>query len=160
VIPTYDPSLVTPSTRNGDGLPLNTRGNGAGACNYCHDQDSVPPADPVFIFENVDTHHNAGVHKDETGFTDQIKCLWCHGSLPDVLDIRICENCHGYESLHNIAVDSATGCLFGDPGCEVVIGGETAGYSHVGNNDDCWGCHGFLQASATGAGPVTPYISR
>jgi hypothetical protein len=157
-IPTYDPSLVTPSTRNGDGLPLNDRGNGAGACNYCHDQDTIPPADPVFIFENEDTHHNAGVHKDETGFSDQLKCSWCHGDVPLVLDIRTCENCHGFESLHNIAIDSDTGCLFGDPGCEVLIGGETAGYSHVGNDDDCWGCHGFLQASAPGSGPITPYI--
>ena len=158
VIPVYEPSVVTPSTRGGEGAPDNSYGNGAGACNYCHDQDTLPPADPIEIYANSDTHHNAGVHKDETGFTDQLKCSWCHGILPDVLDIRICENCHGYESLHNIAIDSDMGCLFGDPSCEVLIGGEAAGFSHVGNDSDCWGCHGFLQASASGAGPATPFI--
>lgn len=79
-----------------------------------------------------------------------------YGEVPE--HIRWCENCHGYESLHNIAIDSDTGCLFGDPGCEVIIGGEMAGYSHVGNNDDCWGCHGFETAAAPGSGPATPYL--
>jgi hypothetical protein len=37
IVPTYQPSLVTPTRSQGDGLPLNSRGNGAGACNYCHD---------------------------------------------------------------------------------------------------------------------------
>jgi hypothetical protein len=162
VIPVYDPSLVTPTPSDGDGLPLNSRGNGAGACDYCHDQDTVPPLDPVSIYANDNTHHNTGLFMNEVGVVNNSACLWCHQVMPpqdDALDIRRCEGCHGYESLHNIAVDSDTGCLFGDPGCEVVIGGETAGFSHVGNDSDCWGCHGFLQASAPGAGPVTPYIS-
>ena len=162
VIPVYAPSLVTPTPSDSDGLPLNSRGNGAGACNYCHDQDTVPPLSPISIFANDDTHHNTGIFMNEVGVVNNSACLWCHQVIPpqdDALDIRRCEGCHGYESLHNIAVDSDTGCLFGDPGCEVVIGGETAGFSHVGNDSDCWGCHGFLQASAPGAGPVTPYIS-
>ena len=160
-IPLYEPSLVTPAPSEGDGLPLNARGNGAGACDYCHDQDTMPPATPLEIYPNSDTHHNTGVFKNEVGEVNSNTCFWCHQVIPPTnaaLAIRVCEGCHGYESLHNIAIDSDTGCLFGDPGCEVVIGGETAGYSHVGNDSDCWGCHGFLQTSAPGAGPATPYI--
>jgi hypothetical protein len=159
MIPVYAPSLVTPSPSGGDGLPLNSRNNGAGACDYCHDEDVAGA--PVDIYQNSDTHHNTGVFKNEVGVVNGNTCFWCHNVLPptnDAVDIRVCEGCHGYESLHNIAIDSDTGCLFGDPGCEVVIGGETAGYSHVGNDSDCWGCHGFLQASAPGAGPATPFI--
>ena len=161
-IPTYAPSLVTPSPSGGDGEPLNAYGNGAGACDYCHDQDSAPPLDPISIYQNDDTHHNTGVFMNDVGYVRSSTCLWCHLVIPpqsDTLNIRRCEGCHGYESLHNIAIDSDTGCLLGDPGCEVVIGGEAAGYSHVGNDSDCWGCHGFAQASAPGAGPITPYIS-
>ena len=40
-IPTYPISPDTPSSSDGDGLPLNSRGNGAGACNYCHDDDGL-----------------------------------------------------------------------------------------------------------------------
>ena len=36
-IPTYEPSLVTPATSGGEGAPDNIYGNGAGACDYCHD---------------------------------------------------------------------------------------------------------------------------
>lgn len=159
IIPAYEPSLVTPVPSGGDGLPLNSRGNGAGACDYCHD-DGTDTASGVVVFANKDTHHNTGVFMNEHGVVNNGKCLWCHGVIPPVISqgIRYCEKCHGYESLHNIAIDSNTGCLFGDPGCEVIIGGETAGYSHVGNNNDCWGCHGFAQAAAPGAGPATPYL--
>jgi len=135
-----------------------------GGCTYCHTADpnlgTVDPASGVLVRDNHDTHHGAGVH---SGHSE--RCAWCHmagyphsvyGELPE--HIRWCENCHGYESLHNIAIDSDTGCLFGDPGCTVVIGGELPGYSHVGNNDDCWGCHGFETAAAPGSGPATPYL--
>ncbi|MCJ7819641.1 MAG: hypothetical protein MUP53_00435 [Bacteroidales bacterium] len=160
-IPLYAPSLITPAPSDGSGLPLNAYGNGAGACDYCHDQDTTPPAAPVEIYSNSATHHNTGVYINEVGVRNGDACFWCHDVIPPAdpgSAIRTCEGCHGYESLHNIAIDSDTGCLFGDPGCEVVIGGETAGYSHVGNNDDCWGCHGFAQAAATGSGPATPFI--
>jgi hypothetical protein len=162
IIPLYAPSLVTPDPSGGDGLPLNSYGKGAGACDYCHDQDTMPPAAPVEIYRNQDTHHNTGVYINEVGESNNNACYWCHlVTIPPpnpAFRIRVCEGCHGYESLHNIAVDSDAGCLLGDPGCEVVIGGEAAGYSHVGNDDDCWGCHGFAQAGAPGAGPVTPFI--
>ena len=43
------------------------------------------------------------------------------------------------------------------------MGGEDAGYGHVGEDtpgvaSDCWGCHGFSVASAPGTGPVVPTI--
>ena len=34
-------------------------------------------------------------------------------------------------------------------------------YGHIGNPDDCWGCHGFDQvtaSSAPGTGSIVPYI--
>jgi hypothetical protein len=159
VIPAYAPSLVTPNTSGGEGLPLNSRSNGAGACDYCHDQDTVPPAAPTSIYANDDTHHNTGVFLNEVGVYDLDKCLWCHRTMfpgpGDPLGIRTCEGCHGYESLHNIQVDSPAPGHIGT----IDIGGEDAGYGHIGNNDDCWGCHGFLQADAgPGTGPITPFI--
>ena len=162
-IPFYAPSLVTPAPSDGDGLPLNAYGNGAGACDYCHDQDTMPPAAPVEIYRNADTHHNTGVYINEVAEANNNACVWCHlVTIPPqnpALAIRVCEGCHGYESLHNIAIDSDTGCLDA-PGCEVIIGGELPGYSHVGNDSDCWGCHGYyIPASAPGSGPATPYIS-
>jgi hypothetical protein len=72
-------------------------------------------------------------------------------SLPDEYAIRTCEGCHGFESLHNIQVDSDSDTI-------INVGSELIGYGHIGNNDDCWGCHGFLQANAPGTGPVTPFI--
>jgi hypothetical protein len=146
-IPTYAPSLVTPKRSGGTGEPLNSRNNGAGACNYCHDDDGQTT--PVILI-NEDLHH-------DTGFYGQGKCDWCHDfGLPFAEQIRVCEGCHGPESLHNIQADS------GSDG--VVIGGEDAGYGHVGRDagagdSDCWGCHGFGVASAAPySGPITPTI--
>ena len=86
-------------------------------------------------------------------------------TVPEEYAIRVCEGCHGYESLHNIAADtdSVPPCFY-DPAnpteCEVVVGAEDPGYSHVGNDDDCWGCHGnYIPTAASGSGPVTPFIS-
>jgi hypothetical protein len=165
VIPTYDPSLVTPRPSNGFG-PDNSYGNGRGACDFCHDQDTLPPAAPILIFSNSDTHHNTGLGVD----TD--RCLWCHpGGIPSSEGdaIRTCENCHGFSSLHNITVDSdaggqvdtdGDGILDTDNLGIVVVGAENPYWSHVGNNDDCLGCHGgYIPASAPGTGPAVPYIS-
>jgi hypothetical protein len=67
--------------------------------------------------------------------------------------IRVCEGCHGFESLHNIQKDSDGNDVI-DPGSELPY------FGHIGHNDDCWGCHGFASASAApGSGPVVPYIS-
>jgi hypothetical protein len=150
-IPTYAPSLVTPTRSMGDGLPLNSRGNGAGACNYCHDDDGLTP--PV-ILDNQSLHHGTNL----VDFGN--RCNWCHDfGLPFDEQIRVCEGCHGPDSLHNIQADSPKA-----PTGTIVIGGEDAGYGHVGrdagpNDSDCWGCHGFSTSSAYGAGPGVPSIS-
>jgi hypothetical protein len=150
-IPTYQPSLVTPSPSGGDGEPLNSRSNGAGACNYCHDS-GTDTITGIEVFTNAETHHNTGVFQSETGVIDDTVCQWCHNmSLPEEYVIRPCEGCHGFEALHNIQLDSNSDDVI-DPGSEMV------GYGHIGNNDDCWGCHGFLQAIAPGTGPVVPFI--
>ncbi|MFV1967306.1 MAG: hypothetical protein ACC628_17900, partial [Pirellulaceae bacterium] len=145
-IPTYEPSLVTPSHNGGDGLPLNSRGNGAGACNYCHDDDGLPT--PV-ILTTSQLHHGKGL--------DCTLCHSVHGPIP----IRTCERCHGPDSLHNIQADSSNPNNTGT----IVVGGEDAGYGHVGRDagpgdSDCWGCHGFAIASAPGSGPIIPTIYR
>lgn len=152
-IPAYSPSLVTPTPRAGDGNPANSRGAKAGACNYCHDKDAL--ATPV-ILTTKDLHHGKG-------FT---KCEWCHTSATDTdtstaTAMRSCEKCHGPVSLHNIQADSLAGGNVGT----IVVGGEDAGYGHVGKdagpgNSDCWGCHGFAMASAPGTGPIVPTVFR
>jgi hypothetical protein len=160
-IPTYDPSLVTPDVNSGTGAPLNSNGDGAGACNYCHDS-GTDTATEVAVFNNYDTHHEAGVDKFRNGDYNTFNtCQLCHGNdTPEVpwLSIRECEQCHGMESLHNIQADSNGG--------GIEVGGELAGYGHVGRDagpgdSDCWGCHGFgfASAAAPGSGPITPHIS-
>lgn len=145
-IPTYAPSRTTPSPSDGDGLPLNRYGNGAGACNYCHDVD-----DPVapFIQNNADLHHDASMN-----------CLWCHSAHgPTTAAIRVCQNCHGPDSLHSIQADSPAPGNIGT----IVVGGEYAGYGHVGRDvgpgdSDCWGCHGFAQKAAPRSASAVPAI--
>ena len=62
------------------------------------------------------------------------------------------------ESLHSIQADSNGG--------GIVVGGELAGYGHVGEDtpgadSDCWGCHGFSMAgaSAPGSEVIVPTIN-
>ncbi len=170
-IPTYDPSLVTPAPSEGAGDPLNAEGNGAGACNYCHstgtgelgsvepgivDQDPfIGPFGPVEVYTNAETHHSTGF-----GIYDNDKCLWCHNiDNPSEAPIRRCEGCHGLESLHNIAMDSDDADMEFNPAG--TPNEENPGWSHIGNNDDCWGCHGFAQAASGPApysGPTVPSI--
>lgn len=134
-IPSYGPTLVTPSPSGGDGLPANSRGTLAGSCKYCHDDDGLTP--PV-ISTNVDLHHRTGL-----GSSDGTQCMWCHDlSLPAEEKIRPCEGCHGFEALHNIQADSPA-----TPGI-LVIGGEDPGYGHIGSEYDCWGCHGFAKVAS------------
>jgi hypothetical protein len=134
-IPSYAPGLTTPAPSDGTGLPLNRYGNGAGACNYCHDEDD--PVSP-FIRNNADLHHDASMN-----------CLWCHSAHgPQLVSIRVCENCHGPDSLHGIQADSPAPGNIGT----IVIGGEYAGYGHVGRDampgdSDCWGCHGYSETA-------------
>jgi hypothetical protein len=157
------------------GDPANSRGYGAGSCSYCHDDDGLLDANgdpaPALILNNHDNHHGIGLPyfvSDGSGGT-WTKCNLCHdysgrgGSYHDQsgpafdLSIRICEECHGPDSLHNIQADS--------DGNGIVVGGELAGYGHVGRDagagdSDCWGCHGFATAAslAPGSGPVIPTV--
>jgi hypothetical protein len=88
IIPVYEPSLVTPSPSGGDGQPLNSRGNGAGACDYCHDYGTSDEG--VLVETNVNTHHG-------TGFFAQGNCNWCHGPGHGSGSTN-CVECHGHDS--------------------------------------------------------------
>jgi hypothetical protein len=134
----------------------------AGGCAYCHNE-GLDVASGVLAVDNHDTHHGSGIYKNELGGTQApAVCVWCHKAgnphSPgghDADRVRWCENCHGLESLHNIQMDSD------DVGTTIDVGAENAGYGHIGNNDDCWGCHGFLQADAApGTGELVPTISN
>jgi hypothetical protein len=155
IISTYAPSSVTPSPSGGDGLPLNSEGKGAGACDYCHSTTTGDPVLPdidtatgILVHLTSRTHHFTGLGNDV------VKCEWCHNMAdPEEYRIRTCEGCHGYESLHNIQVDS-------DGDGVITPGVEMPFYGHIGDPDDCWGCHGFGPASAPGTGPITPNIKN
>jgi hypothetical protein len=159
------------------GEPRNNRGFGAGSCSYCHDDDGQLDVngdpDPELIINNHDTHHGInlpGLMNNGLGGTWS-RCNVCHeyttsprnGSYHDVggadfeLHIRVCQECHSVASLHNIQGDSNGG--------GVVVGGELAGFGHVGadngpGDSDCWGCHGFdfNAASAPFTGPLVPTL--
>ncbi len=153
-IPTYSPSLVTPYRSGGTAYEQNANGVAAGACNYCHGADggASPP-----ILSNMGNHHG-------TGLNVLGQCFWCHDDLiPDTgpsgpddgLQMRVCEECHGPGSLHNIQSDSNGG--------GVVVGQELLGYGHVGRDQgptdsDCWGCHGFGGAAAPDTGAIIPTV--
>ena len=157
-IPTYNPSLVTPWP---SGKP-NSGPDGEGNCTFCHNTvtgSADPVLDPdsgVLVYRNAETHHS-------TGFAlDTLKCAWCHNvnPPPNGRSIRRCERCHGLGTLHNIQFDNAGDGI--DPGNEMPY------YGHIGNDDDCWGCHGFssglmaaaaLTGGAPESGPVIPSVS-
>lgn len=148
LIPSYDPTQQTPKRSGGTGLPLNSRGAGAGACDYCHNDGSC--VDTMFIETSTTTHHNTGLG------TDSAKCSWCHDfNQPFESQIRICENCHGQDSLHNIQTDS-------DGDNVIQPGIEQPFYGHIGNPDDCWGCHGYAASALTApeSGTVVPIIGN
>jgi hypothetical protein len=157
VIPTYTPSLVTPA-------PVTD--NEAGGCNFCHDA-GLDTEFGVEVLDNHDTHHDTGVYRTRFGDSQRDKCAWCHkaGSPHnagghDADAIRFCENCHGYESLHNIQADSPNPA---NPGT-IVVGAEDPWYGHIGIDDpngasDCWGCHGFTVSSAPTTGPIIPTLA-
>ena len=92
----------------------------------------------IDITPNWTNHHMTGV----PGFTvaeagPEPTCDWCHYST--VLDhpqsIRGCQRCHDVSSLHSIEAD-----VDGDG---IVPGAETPYNGHIGNQSNCWGCHGF-----------------
>jgi hypothetical protein len=160
----------------GGGGTANARGHEQGNCNYCHDSSTTDTCDEVAgtcvavpataclidadcngpILINHDTHHFTGA----TGLVPfGGACVLCHGGLGSnrtpshtAYDIRGCEKCHGFPSLHNIQVDS-------QPDGDIIPNGEDPYFGHIGSNTDCNGCHGFSVANAPGTGPVIPYIS-
>ena len=147
-IPTYDPSSRTPKRSGGEGLPLNFEGNGAGGCDYCHSTGTDDPSGKILVYSNADTHHYTGFGSDLSF------CSWCHDfSIPFEAQIRVCENCHGPDSLHNIQTDS-------DGDGIITPGIELPGYGHIGDPDDCWGCHGFAAADEPPQfGSIIPFIN-
>ncbi|MEN8262455.1 MAG: hypothetical protein ABFR82_03235 [Nitrospirota bacterium] len=158
----YPPSFVTPTQSGGTGLPLNSRGIGAGGCDYCH--DSGLTIEGIIADTNENLHHNTGLYSESPPV-----CAWCHDfGLPFEEQIRVCERCHGINSLHNIQVDSdATGLVdttgdgIGDTenAGNIIPNMENQFWGHIGNNDDCWGCHGFSFSSAPESGPIIPNVS-
>lgn len=156
-IPTYAKSSVTPNTKwknNNASDPKNY-----GGCAVCHQQDLT--ATPRMILGNADTHHGTGLGwpTSQTGLPKAVgNCNWCHGPTGPTtfLDIRICEQCHGINSLHSIQVDTPNAANIGS----VVPGKEDAGYGHIGANSDCTGCHGPNSRALSSAAPTTvPAIS-
>lgn len=165
VIPTYQPSLVTPwpsGKPNGDDtVPANSAGKFPGNCNFCHNTSDGLAGQPpdagvnleptwfgtiVSVYRNSETHHGTGL-----ALTDATRCAWCHDpTAPAGYAIRACERCHGIATLHNITSDTN--------GDGVKPGAETPGYSHTGAQSDCWGCHGNNGKilTAPGSGPGIP----
>jgi hypothetical protein len=153
------------------GATTNDRGYGAGSCSYCHDTDGILDAngDPAgIIWDNHTLHHEV---MDGSWGGYPARCNICHDyatvgeqSGPNFNSaIRVCEKCHGPDTLHNIQADSPNPANIGT----VVTGGEDAGYGHIGRDagpgdSDCWGCHGFPMGStaaiAPGSGPVIPTV--
>jgi hypothetical protein len=144
-----------------------------GNCNFCHNATSADRCDtgtgscviasstacekdadcngPILI--NHDTHHFTGA----TGLVPPNACNLCHPFFTPThttADIRTCERCHGFPSLHNIQVDSPAAGNIGS----IVPGAEDPYFGHIGSNTDCNGCHGFSVAVAPEHGPVIPFI--
>ena len=113
------------------------------------------------INTNYSLHHHVfgtgGVDPDGDG--TKLGCATCHTTYnygthgfeeSDGVQMRVCENCHSRGMLHNTQVASS-----GDPADPTTVGGEDAGFGHVGRDagpgdSDCWGCHGFDPASISG----------
>jgi hypothetical protein len=138
-IPTYEPSLITPDTSytwmNG------TTGTKGGGCEACHEANTTPVSGAA-IYDNYETHHSIWPG-------DGAMCGVCHDVAGVNLSMRRCEDCHGVKSLHNIQYDYPT------------TEGEL-GYGHIGDNWDCMGCHGWVEASADDLPmrPITPGIDE
>jgi len=157
-MPSYDPSLVTPwpsGKETGDG-----NADGQGNCNFCH--NTMKLTDPAYVADSADppptvvdlvsgvtvyrnnlTHHSTGFGGDLT------KCEWCHGGT-GAMTIRTCEGCHGVTSLHSIQLGL---------GAATEPGQEGPYLGHIGDQWDCYGCHGFTAASETDTYVAAPYLT-
>jgi hypothetical protein len=157
-IPTYSKTMITPKTgigNGGDDSANPTGHTGQGGCVFCHNAgtDTSTGAN-IQVYNNADTHHGTGLGAT-AGQT--VTCGLCHEDGTGVLDIRICEKCHGVKSLHNIQKDSPNPANAGS----IVVGQENAYYGHIGNNSDCNGCHlnSSLSTGGLEIGAVIPEIS-
>lgn len=134
VIPTYTKTLITPDTSYKDIDEASQLK--VGGCEACHEPYSS--ADPA-IESNPNTHHNL------TEFSED-NCALCHVSEGVTLDIRLCEKCHGVKSLHNIQYDY-----------DNTVG--ELGNGHIGDNWDCYGCHGWNVSKVSIQGELTAITS-
>ncbi len=160
--PSYQPSIITPwrsNKPNGDSSLTSSAGTHPGNCNYCHntrDGSTIGTPDvpsgfgSITVFTNKQNHHGTGV-PTITGSSKGSPCKWCHNiDQPLEEGIRGCQRCHDIESLHNIEYDA--------DGDGIVPGAETAFNGHIGNTDNCWGCHGNdrqVASLAAGFSPAT-----
>ncbi len=152
-IPTYPTSMITPwrsKKPNGDGTQVNHAGIEPGNCNFCHNTASGSteitgdlngtletvnlPDGSTFqapILTNAQNHHNTGFYLDQ-------KCAWCHMINNEFQTgaeaIRVCQRCHDRTTLHNIEFDAV--------GDGITPGAEDPYFGHIGNQANCWGCHG------------------
>ncbi len=152
-IGTYGTSAITPwrsGKPDGDDRIVSSAGTNPGNCNFCHNTGDGLAGAPtggtpeaftlqdgttttIGIFTNVENHHG-------TGFANEGKCAWCHiqdganqaGTIQD--EIKSCQRCHDVPTLHNIEFDAV--------GDGTQVGQEQAYFGHIGNNANCWGCHG------------------
>ena len=146
-LPTYQTSQVTPWPRD----KVNAGPNGEGSCRYCHGPDSgnlIDPLSGVRVNGPRATHHQTGLN---TG-----NCAWCHVAgqrTNSAQAMRVCQNCHGIPSLHNIQ--------YANTGSGIQPGRMDPWHGHIGANRDCFGCHGFTRAQsfAPNAGPVIPQLN-
>jgi hypothetical protein len=146
-IPTYPGSLVTPKTGKGTGP------GGSGGCSFCHDA-GTDNVSKVMVYTNAQTHHSTGVVLGPYTSSYGPDCLLCHEISSDSVNfpkVRKCENCHSVSTLHNIQQPGADG--------KITPGTEPAAYwGHIGQQADCWGCHGFTAATMTGTEMVSDAI--
>ncbi|MCF6253978.1 MAG: hypothetical protein L3J38_04440, partial [Thiomicrorhabdus sp.] len=157
-IPSYPTSMITPwrsNKPNRDFSIESSAGTNPGNCNFCHNtaegtggpgaglisgdtggtmQVVNLPDGSTFeapILTNAQNHHN-------TGFFADNRCAWCHeidGEFQSgSMSIRVCQRCHDRTTLHNIEFDAN--------GDGVTPGEEDPYYGHIGNQKNCWGCHG------------------
>ncbi len=123
----------------------------------------------IKIYQNNQNHHATGiptltdVESPVLAASGETPCMWCHfmnwtqsnqtavRTYPDGVtqetiaswNIRGCQRCHDIPSLHAIEADVA--------GDGIIPGQEEHYNGHVGNQDNCWGCHGFDPTNAPDA---------
>ncbi|MCF6354202.1 MAG: putative Ig domain-containing protein [Candidatus Polarisedimenticolaceae bacterium] len=150
------PGIITPrgsNKLNADTSTINSAGTHPGNCDFCHNTQDGQSAGTLMpsilgeitVFPNLNNHHSTGVHEIE-GSSKGSPCQWCHivewpawyegdpAADKAPWQMRACQRCHDASSLHAIEVDIA--------GDGIVPGAEAYNSGHIGNQDNCWGCHG------------------